>query len=327
MRRRVFLARAGTFAAGVVAASCRAPTVRSRVARIGAFTSETRPSDGTRPSVELDIMDGLREQGLIHGQNIDIEWRHAEGKPELLPVFANEFVRRPVDILIASTTSAARAAKAATASVPIVMQGAADALDEGIVSDYAHPGANITGTALASTEEAIKRVELLHDVFPAISRVLLIDPRSTPRRVAEVRRAAESLGINLVSPTLRTDKDIRQLLEGVATDTGLVLVPSALIFQNTRHIITAAAERRIPVVYSRPQDVHAGGLMSYGADRKEVRRAVGPFIRRILDGAAPGDLPVYLPQRFEFVVNTTTVERAGWRIPASILLGATEIVP
>ncbi len=283
------------------------------------------PADGTRPQVELDIMEGLRAEGFIRGTNMEIEWRHTEGDRSLFPVIAQQFVTAPVDILIASTTSAAIAAQAATHTIPIVMQGAADAVDYGVVMDYSHPGGNITGTAFDNTQEALKRLELFHEAFPTIKWVVVLgtDPSAihASARLTLLRRTAASLGIEISAPVLETDDDVPRVLESAANGGGLMTGTTS--FGSTARILSFAAERRIPAIYSRQENVQAGGLMSYGSNRRELRLPVGRFVRKIVAGVLPGEIPVQIPSKFDLAVNLGAAERAGLKLPTSVLARAT----
>jgi ABC-type uncharacterized transport system substrate-binding protein len=327
--RRAVLRSAGTAAVAILAIRCASPiSVATRKLRLGAFTAETLPTDGSRPLLEQDVMEGLRGEGYLVDQNMTIEWRHADGKIEQFPVLAKELIKLPVDILIAATSQAAVAAKAATSTLPIIMLGCGDPIDYGLIENYSRPGANVTGTAFSNLSEATKRVEILHEAFPALTGVVVIGvlPTGNPNTPTELRRTAATLGLRLVAPELRTNEDVAQALAMVGPTDGIVILGNALVFQNTARIASLASQRHVPAVFSREADVRAGGLMSYGSNRKEIRLSMAPYVRRIAKGAAPGLLPVKLPTRFDFVVNQQVAINSGLSPAPSILRQATDVI-
>jgi putative ABC transport system substrate-binding protein len=326
--RRVVLRSA--CAAGVTfAIACASPiTITTRKIRLGALTAETLPIDGSRPELEQDVMEGLRDEGYFVDQNMTIEWRHAEGKLERLPVFVDELIKKRVDILIAGTTQAALAAKAATTTLPIIMLGCGDPIDYGVIDSYSRPGANITGTAFSNLNEATKRIELLHEAFPSLTGVVVIGviPTGNPNTPTELRRTADALGLRLVAPQLRTDDDVAQALAIAEPTDGIVIVGNALVFQNVARIKTFASGRQLAVVYSRADDVRTGGLMSYGSNRKQIRLAVAPYVRRIAEGADPRLLPVQLPTKFDLAMNLQSAARSGLAPAASVVARADPVI-
>jgi putative ABC transport system substrate-binding protein len=329
MKRRLLL-RGVVASVALLTTKCAAPpTVATRKLHLGAFTAEALPADGSRPLLEQEVDEGLRDAGYVAGENMTIEWRHAQGNAELLSVFANELVRLPVDILIASTTSAALAAKTATSTIPIVMQGCGDPIEYGLIQSYAHTGGNLTGTAFSNAAETAKRLELLREAFPATSRVVVIGnvPSARPAFFVELRRAADAMGIQLSAPEMRTDDDVSRALSSADAGDVLLVVGNTLVFQNIPRIVSFAAERRLPAGYSREADVRAGGLLSYGSNRREMRTRVGSYVHRIAAGAVLADLPVELPQKFDFAVNLGTAQRAGFSLAASLLSRATTVIP
>lgn len=241
--RRKVLRSAGA-AVALLTIGCSSPVnVASRPVRLGAFTAETVPADGSRPVLEQHAMEGLRAEGYVVDQNMTIQWRHADGKIEQFPVFANELIKLPVDILIAATSQAAVAAKAATSTLPIIMLGCGDPIDYGLIDNYSRPGANVTGTAFSNPSEATKRMELLHEAFPALTGVVVIGvlPTGNPNTPTELGRTAAALGLRLVTPQLRTDDDVAQALALAGPADGIVILGNTLVFQNTARIVSFAS--------------------------------------------------------------------------------------
>lgn len=330
MKRRSFLRGVGASVAILATACAAPPKAAARTIRVGAFTGEKLPADGARPPVEQDVNEGLRDEGLVAGTNMTIEWRHTQGSSELYGVFADELVRLPVDILIASSGSAITAARAATSTIPIVMSGGPDPIENGWIRSYARPGGNVTGPAFSNVAESVKRLELLHEAFPTISRVVAIGnvPFVTNGAaiLTELRRAADTLGVRLSAPEMSTYDDLSRGLSSAGSADALLILGNTLTFENVDRIIAVAAERRLPAVYSREEYVTAGGLLSYGSNRQAIRKGVGWYVRRIAEGASPGDLAVRLPQRFDLAVNLATAQRAELALPASVLGRATTVV-
>ena len=331
VKRRSLLGGAAASAA-LLATGCLAPNaVETRRLRLGAISGEALPVDGSAPLVEQDVDQGLRDAGYLAGENMTIEWRHAQGNPGLYLVFANEFVELPVDVLIASPGTAVQVAKAATSAIPIVMHGCPDPIENGLIQSYSHPGGNVTGPAFSNVAEVTKRFELLREAFPATSRVLVIGnvlvATNAPAVLAELRRTSTAMGVELVAPELRTDDDVDGALNGASGADALLVFGSTLISPNIGRIVAFAAERRLPAVFAQEAHVRAGGLFSYASDRRVDRRRVGSYVRRIVEGARPGDLPVELPQKFDLAVNLGTARRAGLSIPRSLLDRATTVIP
>ena len=324
--------RGAAASAALLATGCAAPpTVATRMLRLGAIGSDALPADGSRPLGEQDINEALREEGFVAGKNMTIEWRQVQGNSDLFLVFAHELVNLPVDILITSTGAGALAAKNATSTIPIVINGCPDPIEQGIIQSYARPGGNVTGSAFSNVSETIKRLELLREAFPAISRVVVIGNVAGnvffPPLLAELRKAAAPMGIEVGAPEVRTDDDVQRALEGAIGSDALLALGNTLTFQNIPRIVSFAAAQRLPAVYSQDAFVTAGGLMSYGSDRREGRRRVASFVRRIADGASPAILPVELPTKFDLAVNLATAGRAGFSLPASVMARATKVIP
>jgi putative ABC transport system substrate-binding protein len=205
------------------------------------------------------------------------------------------------------------------------MQGVADPLEWGVVDNYAHPGGNITGTAFDNTDEAIKRVELFRDAFPAIDHVIVVGIYSTTitTRLEEIRRAGDKLGVAVDIPFTDTPDKLERALD-MARGAGIVVGGSVSL--DTSRVIEFASASRIPAIFARSENVTAGGLMSFGGDRRELRFAVGRFVKEIVAGAAPGDIPVLFTNRFDLLLNQGVAERSGFTLPRSVLARVNEVV-
>jgi putative ABC transport system substrate-binding protein len=299
-----------------------------KIPRIG-FLSTFSPSDN--PLWHEGFRQGLRELGYIQGENISIEYRWAEGKEERLPALAADLVRLNVDLILVETTPASLAAKQATTTIPIVMTIVADPLANGLVRSLARPGGNITGMSLQQTDLTAKRVQLLKEVVPTISRLgILWNPASpiTRRQFAEAEAAARVLGLQLISLEVRTPDDFERVFRA-ATGAGvgalLVLDDFLLVIHHAR-ITALAIKARLPALSTVTEFALAGGLMGYAVNLPDVYRRSMTYVDRILKGAKPADLPVQQPSKFELVINLKTAKALGLTIPPSVLARADEVI-
>jgi putative ABC transport system substrate-binding protein len=278
---------------------------------------------------------GLRELGWNPGSNIVIEYRYAEGDTGRLASLATELVRLKVDAIIVRGPEAAKAARRATSTIPIVMSATPDPVGGGLVDSLTRPGGNITGLSfLAEGPLNDKRLELLKEAVPSIDRVAVLanphaiqDPDGRFEHI--LRQAARTLGIELVSVTVTTRADLLEALQAIgrANVTGLLLLPDPHVFEpNRSSIVGAARERRIPAIYPWRQYVDAGGLMSYGTSIPAFHRRSAFYIDRILKGTKPGDLPIEQPTKFELVINRRAAAEIGIELPVTLLERADEIV-
>lgn len=302
-----------------------------RVYRLG-MLYPTRPppeSDQQRNSVFL-IPAALRELGYVEGRNLVIERRFAEGRPERLPALAIELVQRRVDVLLAVSASAVRAAKAATARVPIVLYGNMDPVAAGLVASLARPGANITGLLIApSGTLAGKKLELLKAAVPNAKRMVLLAPADPgfAGQVREVQAAATILGVELPVVEVR-DGDFDRAFAAVAAQRpqALFVGAHASFMFDRKRIIELAARHRLPAIYEWPEQVEDGGLMAYGTSLALLARRTAAYVDRIFKGAKPGDLPIEQPTRFELVINLKAAKALGLTIPQSLLLRADRLI-
>ncbi|MFL4979486.1 MAG: ABC transporter substrate-binding protein, partial [Xanthobacteraceae bacterium] len=266
---------------------------------------------------------GLKEAGFVEGQNVAVEYRSAEGRHDRLPALVADLVRRPVAVIVATTTPAALAAKAATTTIPIVFEMGSDPVRLGLVASLNRPGGNVTGVSWLS-ELAAKQLGFLRDLAPGAARIaVLVDPKfpTTERFVSEVWAAASAMGQQIEVLDVSSDREIETAFTTLAQrGAGALLAGFGGFFLSQRErIVALAARHRIPAIYYSRDYVAAGGLMSYAASVTDAYRQAGIYAGRILKGEKPGDLPVMLPTKFELVVNVKTAKALGLEIPDKLL--------
>jgi len=274
---------------------------------------------------------GLRDLGYLEGQNIAFEYRYAGGLPNRLALVAVELVHRPVDLIATFGTPPTIAAKRATTTIPIVMIGVGDPVGAGLVSSFNRPGGNITGNTILGPEVAGKRLQLLKEVIPSLSRVAFLwnpDNASHPAQLAELRVAVETLGIKLLPvAVLSPDEFDRAFAEMVRERADAFLMTNDPFHQlSIGRIIDFLANNRLPGMFLTREIVAAGGLMSYGASVPDLFRRGAVYVHKILQGTKPADLPVEQPVKFDLVVNLKTAKATGLSIPESFLLRAGEVI-
>ena len=277
------------------------------------------------PSQELDAFrQGLRERGYTEGQNIVIEYRFASGRVERLPELATELARLGPDVLVTPGTPASLAAKRATSTIPIVFAGVADAVGAGLVANLARPGGNITGLTGMSAELGGKRLELLKQVVPKISRVAVLHnpaDRSNVLVLKELQKSAPALSLTLQPVEVRGPGEFEGAFVAMTRQRAQALFGAAgvLTTGHRQALVDLAAKRRIPAVWGERQFVEAGGLMSYAVNFYDQVRGAAIYVDKILKGAKPADLPVEQPTKFELVINLRTAKALGLTIPPSVL--------
>ena len=268
----------------------------------------------------------------MEGKNIVIEWRYAEGKLDRLPALAAELVRLKVDVIVTAGPAATRAAKEATSTIPIVMAQDTDPVGNGFVASLARPGGNITGLSTLAPELSGKRLELLKEIVPKLSRVAVFGTSTSPGNaqvLKEMELAAGAFGVKLQYLDVLDPKDIETAFRAASkgrADAVLMLVraPSSLL---TEHRLSElAVKSRLPVIYSRPEFVEAGGLMSYGVNITDLDRRAATYVDKILKGAKPADLPVEQPTKFEFIINLKAAKQIGLTIPPNVLARADKVI-
>ena len=275
------------------------------------------------------FLEGMRELGWVDGQNITIERRSAEGRTDRYPILAQEMVDLKVDVLIIlGAPSFVLAAHQATRTIPIVIAGlAVDPVGLGLANSFAAPGGNVTGsTLIAGPDLGGKRLQLLKEVAPGISRVAVLSQPSIPVD-APTESAARALSLTLLWTPIDASKGITGTLgDVVQKQANALVVHGGPAFVYQREIIQFAAARRLPAVYVLPEFVRAGGLMAYGANYDDILRRSAGYVSKILRGAKPGDLPIEQPTKFELVINLTTAKALGLTIPPSLLGRADELI-
>jgi putative ABC transport system substrate-binding protein len=277
------------------------------------------------------LLDGLRERGYSEGRNLVFERRFSEGHAERFPELAAELVRLRVDCIIVPTTPAALAAKHATQTIPIVMTTANDPVGAELVASLARPGGNITGLSTLAPELSGKRLELLKEVVPGLTRVAVLWNAANPAHAAtweETQAAARALGLLLHAQDVRGPQD----LEGAFARTvqarpeALLVLPDLLINMYRPQIVQFVTQQHLPSVFSTKEWVVIGGLMSYGPSIPDLFRRAATYVDKILKGAKPADLPVEQPTKFELVLNLKTAQALGLTIPPIVLFQADEVI-
>jgi putative ABC transport system substrate-binding protein len=274
---------------------------------------------------------GLRDLGWVEGKNISIEYRYAEGRNDRLPDLAADLVRLKVDIIVAAVNTDALAAKHATRAIPIVMASAGDPVAGGLVESLARPGGNITGLSQIAPEMAGKRLELLKEIVPKLSRVAALwNPQGTtsPLSWKELQLPARELGVQLHSLEARSSNDFAKAFEDAtrARAGALAVMPDPLFAGNLKRIADLAVKSRLPSIFHLREFADLGGLMAYGPDRSDMFRRAATFVDKILKGAKPAELPVEQPTKFELVINLKTAEALGLTIPQSVLIRADQMI-
>lgn len=309
-----------------VAAEAQRPT---KVPRIGYLIVSPLAEP---PSVErVAFLEGLRELGYVPGRNVTIEYRAANWNRELLPDLAAELVDLKVDVIVA-VTDAVDAARQATKTIPIVAPAlGADPVESGVVASLVRPGGNVTGLAWSPAEVAGKRLALLKEALPKISRVTVLRNPTFPgdsRTWEETQAAARVLGVTLQPVEVRDPKDFPAAFAAMTRSRpdALITISSPLTTAYRPIIVEFATKRRLPTMFEFKQDVEAGGLMGYSANSADLFRRAAGYVDRILKGARPGDLPIERPTKFELTVNVNTARALGLTLPQSVLIQADTVI-
>jgi putative ABC transport system substrate-binding protein len=275
---------------------------------------------------------GLKENGYVEGENVAIEYRWAENQLDRLPVFASELARRRVSVIAAISPPSISAAKAVTTTIPIVFLVGEDPVKLGFLTSLARPGGNLTGVNFLTSEVAAKRLELLRELVPAVTRVAVLvnpaDPTNTETTLEDVELAARARGLQISVFRASTSREINAAFETFARERADALFVASGPFFASRRIQLAqlAAFHRLPATYAIRQNAEAGGLMSYGASLIDAYRQVGAYTGRILKGAKPADLPVVQATKFELVINVETARMLGLAVPDRLLAIADEVI-
>jgi putative ABC transport system substrate-binding protein len=274
---------------------------------------------------------GLRELEYVEGKNIVIEWRSSEGKADHLPALMYELVRHKVDVIITSGPTVTRAAKEATKTIPIVFAQEGDPVRSEFVASLARPGGNITGLATISSDLGGKRLELLKETAPRLSRVSVLGTSTIPGHAIFVKDhepAAAALRLQLEYVDVLGSKDIETAFRVVSKRRadGLLVLSGPVLNSNRSQVVDLAVKSRLPAIYNFPEFVETGGLMSYGVSTTDLARRAATYVDKILKGAKPADLPVEQPTKFELVINLKTAKQIGLTIPPHVLARADKVI-
>src|SRR5258705_1173657 len=300
---------------------------QAKVSKIG-WLSARPASNNSRQEV---IVRMLRDLGYVGGKNIAFEYRYADNRLDRFPALADELVRLKVDVLLTPGTPGALALKSATKTIPIVFADVTDPVAAGLVGSLARPGGNITGFSSIEALLAGKRLELLKEAVPKISRVAVLwnphDP-SSAQQWKESQLAARELGLQLHSMEVSSADQFESAFKEAnqVRNSALVVVSSALAFSNQKRLADLAIKNRLPAIYTRGDFVDSGGLISYGPDQTERYRRVAAMIDKILKGTKPADIPVEQPTKFDLMINLKTAKQIGLTIPPNVLVRADKVI-
>jgi putative ABC transport system substrate-binding protein len=310
---------------GTVSAQAQQPT---KITPIGFLAGAPLSVNAAR--IEA-FRQGLRELGYVEGKNIVVEWRSADGKFDRLPALAAELVRLKVHIIVTNGTAPTRAAKEATNTIPIVMSNDSDPVASGFVASLARPGGNITGLSTLAPELSGKRLEILREVVPKLSRVAVLGTSTSPGYAPELREiepAAKAFKVQLQYLDVLDIKDIETAFRAASkgrADAVLTLTSGILNSQRAQ-IVELAVKNRLPAIYHNSQFVEDGGLMFYGVNLLDLNRRAATYVDKILKGAKLGDLSVEQPKKFEFIINLTAAKQIGLTIPPNVLARADKVI-
>src|SRR3954452_1112564 len=326
MRRRAVLAGIAAAAAAPTKVIAQSP---ARVRRIGVITGLARPTS-IASSILGGFPQGMSELGYVEGRDYMIEWRFADGRYDALPGFVLGLIGLPVDAIVIGSTAAIPVAKRATSIVPIVLAYSVDPVGNGFVESLARPRGNITGLASSSDDSAPKRLGLMKEVIPGLSRVgVLWNPDSpVTQAVRTTAAAAREAGLTAILIESRTVPELERVFSGITGQRldALVVTPDSFFNARRERIAALAIANKVPTIFAQREYAEAGGLMSYGESTREFYRRAATYVDKILKGAKPGDLPMEQPTRFFLTINLTTGKALGIELPASLLARADELI-
>ena len=300
----------------------------TKVPRIGYLSGNSASSESARTEA---FRQGLRELGHVEGKSIVIEYRYADGKLDRVPALAAELVHLKVNVIVTGGSGSTRPANEATNTIPIVMTQDPDPVGNGFVASLARPGGNITGLSTLSPELSGKRLELLKEIVPKLSRVAVLGTSTSPSNAQSLREtelAAGALAVKLQYLDVRGPKDIETAFRAASkerADAVLLLGGPVLASQRTQ-FADLAVKSRLPAIYWRSDIVEAGGLMSYAVSFTDLDRRAATYVDKILKGAKPADLPVEQPKKFEFIINLKAAKQIGLTIPPNVLARADRVI-
>ncbi len=323
MPRCKFLIVLGAFTLAPVLSLAQQPSAKP--SRVGILSPFNASSDTFRDTVQQR----LKELGYTEGRNIVIEYRASDGMADRLPQLATDLVNLKVDAIITTTAPGVQATKQATATIPIIMAGVDDAVGQGFVTNLPKPGSNITGTSWLNTELSAKRVELLKQTLPTISRIAFLrEAVGAASALRAIEAAARTLGVHLVVMEIRTPNEIDGVFEALAQERvgALIVAEGPMLTGQQQHVIELATKYLMPTIFSFRKAVEAGGLMSYGPNPVDLYRRSADYADRILKGDRPGALPVEQPTKFELVINLRTANALRVNVPQALLVSADDVI-
>ena len=301
----------------------------AKVPRIGYLVTGSLESPETRVALDA-FRQGLRERGYVEGQNILIEYRAADGKIERFPGLATELARLKVDLILAANTPAARAAQQATTTIPIVVPVIGDPVGDGLVASLARPGGNITGLSGINPELSGKRLDLLKQAVPRLTRVAIVWNPAEPNAafLRETQAAGRGLSMQLQVLEVKAAPDLETALQAARRwhASGLIVLTDPVTLYHRKQLADLANKYRLPAIYSERLFVESGGLISYGANDRKMHQRAAIYVDKILKGAKPGDLPIEQPTKFELIINLKTAKALGLTIPPSLLQRADQVI-
>ena len=331
MKRREFITLLGAALAGWPLA---ANAQQAKTPRIGVLSF----GRGDKSDASLTTLDAfvpaLHELGYTEGLNIAFDRRFADGDANMLDELAQQMVRQRVDAIVALSTPVVRAARRATLTIPIVGIGMADPVEDGLAASLGRPGGNVTGTTFLGPELVSKRLQLLKEVVPGLSRVVVLwhphayGDRTMAGMLEEIERASHSLGtrLQLVPADRPVDLDSAFAAMTAERADALIVFPSPMLFSQYSRIVTFAANNRLPAIYAAREAVDLGGLISYGVNLPRLSRATATYLDSILKGAKPAELPIQQPTKFELVINLKTAKTLGLSLSPALLTTADEVI-
>ncbi len=325
MSGKIFIGLLATLLLKTAIATAQQPT---KVPSIGFLSSRSPDAEKSRLAA---LQQGLQELGYVEGKNILVEKRYAAGRFDRLPDLASELIRAQIAVLVTTGTPAAQAAKNATSTIPIVIGNAGDPVGTGLVASLARPGGNVTGFSVLNTELSGKRLELLKEVVPRLSRVaILLNPANpiNPLQVTEIQSAAPALGVTLLPSEVKGADEIDRSFTAMKKERigALIVLGDPLLETHRTRIAELAVKSHLPAIYSLAPYVEAGGLMSYGTNFDDLYRRAATYVDKILKGAKPGDLPVEQPTKFEFIINLKAAKQIGLIVPPNVLARADRVI-
>ena len=300
----------------------------AKVAKIGVLVSSSQALNAPRDEA---LRQGLRGLGYVEGQNIIMEYRYAEGKIDRLSVLARELVEHNVDVIVVGGTAVAVAAKKATSTIPIVVAGAGDLVEAGLINSFMFPGGNVTGVARMSADFFGDRFKLIKEILPKAAKIAALSNPKNPghgRSVKDAELGANSSGLTFQSVAARTPSELEAAIGSAAKGGAgaLLILTDAMFNSNVKQIAQAAIKNRLPALYERPDFVEAGGLASYGVDLPDLSRRAAEYVDQILKGKKPGDLTLVQPTKFDLAINLKTADQIGVTIPPSVLSRASKVI-